>query len=86
MLTNWDIYNWFNMLFVVIPIKKTKTKNLCLPLAVTLCYVFISVGNSGLTWASLGGSANKESALSAGDPVLISGLGRSPGGGNGNPL
>ena len=52
MLTNWDIYNWFNMLFVVIPIKKKK-KNLCLPLAVTLCYVFISVGNSGLTWASL---------------------------------
>ena len=24
MLTNWDIYNWFNMLFVVIPIKKKK--------------------------------------------------------------
>ena len=33
-----------------------------------------------------GGSASKESACNAGDPGLISGLGRSPGGGNGNPL
>ena len=29
---------------------------------------------------------DKESACDAGDPGLISGLGRSPGGGNGNPL
>ena len=31
-------------------------------------------------------SVSKESACSAGDPSLISGLGRSPGEGNGNPL
>ena len=31
-------------------------------------------------------SASKESACNAGDPGLISGLGRSPGEGNGNPL
>ena len=32
-----------------------------------------------------GGSAGKESASNAGDLGLISGLGRSPGGGHGNP-
>ena len=31
-----------------------------------------------------GGSEGKESACNAGDPCLIPGLGRSPGGGNGN--
>ena len=33
-----------------------------------------------------GGSDSKESAYSAGDPGSIPGLGRSPGGGYGNPL
>ena len=33
-----------------------------------------------------GGSNGKESACNAGDPCLIPGLGRSPGGGNGYPL
>ena len=33
-----------------------------------------------------GGSYGKDSAYSAGDQGLIPGLGRSPGGGNGNPL
>ena len=33
-----------------------------------------------------GGSDGKESTCSAGDPGLISDLGRSPGEGNGNPL
>ena len=33
-----------------------------------------------------GGSNGKESACSTGDPCLIPGLGRSPGGGNGYPL
>ena len=33
-----------------------------------------------------GGSDGKASAHNAGDPGLISGLGRSPGEGNGNPL
>ena len=35
---------------------------------------------------SPGGSDSKASACSAGDPGSISGLGRSPGKGNGNPL
>ena len=34
----------------------------------------------------LGGSDGKESALNAGDPDLIPGLGRSPGEGNDSPL
>ena len=34
----------------------------------------------------LGGSDGKEFARNAGDPGLTSGLGRSPGEGNGNPL
>ena len=34
----------------------------------------------------LGGSDSKESACNVGDPSLITGLGRSPGEGNGNPL
>ena len=33
-----------------------------------------------------GGSDSKESACNTGDTGLIPGLGRSPGGGNGNPL
>ena len=33
-----------------------------------------------------GGSDGKESACNVGDPGLISGLGRSPGGGHGNPF
>ena len=33
-----------------------------------------------------GSSVGKESACSAGDPSLIPGFGRSPGGGHGNPL
>ena len=33
-----------------------------------------------------GGSEVKASACNAGDSALIPGLGRSPGGGNGNPL
>ena len=34
----------------------------------------------------LGGSDDKESAYNAGNPGLIPGLGRCPGGGHGNPL
>ena len=37
-------------------------------------------------WASLGGSDCKESACRVGDPGSIPGLGRSPRGGQGNPL
>ena len=38
------------------------------------------------TWGFPGGSNGKESTCNAGDPGLISGLGRSTGDGNGNPL
>ena len=38
------------------------------------------------SWASLVGSDGKESVCYAGDLGLIPGLGRSPGGGHGNPL
>jgi len=37
-------------------------------------------------WGFPGGSGCKESACNARDPGSISGLGRSPGEGNGNPL
>ena len=37
-------------------------------------------------WGFPGGSDGKESACNAGDPGSIPGLGRSHGGGNGNPL
>ena len=37
-------------------------------------------------WYFPGSSAGKESACNAGDPGLIPGSGRSPGGGNGSPL
>ena len=39
-----------------------------------------------VTTHSPGGSEGKESACNSGDQGLIPGLGRSPGGGNGNPL
>ena len=39
-----------------------------------------------LYWVFPGGSDDKESACSAGDPGLIPGSGRSPGEGNGSPL
>ena len=39
-----------------------------------------------LIWGFPGGSDGKESAYNVGDPGLISGLGRSSGEGNGNPL
>ena len=39
-----------------------------------------------LIWGFSGGSAGKESACNVEDLGLIPGLGRSPGGGHGNPL
>ena len=47
------------------------------------------IGQNYSVFSSLGflsGSVGKESACNAGDPVLISGLGRSPGEGKGYPL
>ena len=43
-----------------------------------------SIINSGMNFP--GGSDGKESARNAGDPGSVSGLGRSPGGENGNPF
>ena len=40
----------------------------------------------GTIWGFPGGSEVKASAWNEGDPGLIPGLGRSPGGGNGDPL
>ena len=39
-----------------------------------------------VSWCFPGGSGSKESTCSVGDPSSIPGLGRSPGGGHGNPL
>ena len=49
----------------------------------------VSHGRPGKPWWARrfpGGSADKESTCNAGDLGSIPGLGRSPGGGNGNPL
>ena len=48
----------------------------------------LSSGTAGWygTFGLPGGSDNKESACNAGDPDSISGSGRFPGEGNGNPL
>ena len=40
----------------------------------------------GYQWGFPGGSDGKESSYNAGDLNLTPGLGRSPGGGNGNPF
>ena len=51
----------------------------------SFCYQF----TGHFSWVpsdDLGGLDGKESALNAGDPGLILGLGRSPEEGNGNPL
>ena len=40
----------------------------------------------GMTWGFPGGTSGKESTCNAGDQGSVSGLGRSPGEGNGNPL
>ena len=45
----------------------------------SMCKVIVNLGFSG-------GSDGKESACNAGDPGSIPGMGRSPGGGNSNPL
>ena len=51
--------------------------------AISIWRMFLQ--HSGQEMAS-GGSDGKESSCNAGDPGLISGLGRSPGRGNGYPL
>ena len=45
-----------------------------------------SYDHGGSDYMAVRGSRGKESACNAGDPGSILGSGRSPGGGNGNPL
>ena len=47
---------------------------------------FLNIGLTRAIFGFPGGSDSKECACSAGDLGLIPGLGRSPGGGHGNPL
>ena len=49
------------------------------------CYI-VFTSKMPPAWGFPGGSDGKESNCNAGNPGLISGLGRSPGEGNGNPL
>ena len=46
----------------------------------------VMIAMSTIHWCFPGGSNGKESTCSAEDVGLIPGLGRSPGGGHGNPL
>ena len=52
----------------------------------THAQIFIVNMKNALCPGFLGSSVNKESTCNAGDPGLIPGLGRSPGGGHGNSL
>ena len=52
----------------------------------THAQIFIVNMKNALCPGFLGSSVNKESTCNAGDPALIPGLGRSPGGGHGNSL
>ena len=54
-------------------------------------FLYVSIGGASVSWFSIvtvnpDGLASKESACNAGDAGSISELGRSPGGGNSNPL
>ena len=52
-----------------------------------LCFTFVQITLGKHVFRGFpGGSAGKESVCTAGDLGSIPGLGRSPGGGNGNPL
>ena len=58
----------------------------CLFLLERVCDKTCEMLTTGEAHLSLGGSKSKESTCNAGDLGSISGLGRSPGEGNGNPL
>ena len=58
----------------------------CLRWVGAYCVDFAGPAPTAFTRDSPGGSDNEESACDAGDPRLIHGLGRSPGGGHGDPL
>ena len=51
-----------------------------------MCFVKMLFGFTFCWWSYSGSSDSKESTCNAEDQGLIPGLGRSPGGGNGNPL
>ena len=51
-----------------------------------LSTIYIYINSAANLWGFPGGSMVKNPPASAGDAGLILGLGRSPGGGNGNPF
>ena len=75
------LHSWPNLkIFLIYPVKWVPL-SLCISFSLFL-WLCISEGRGCFP----GGSDGKESAHSAGDPGSIPGLGRSPGGGHGNPL
>ena len=76
------LHSWPNLkIFLIYPVKWVPL-SLCISFFFFFLWLCISEGRGCFP----GGSDGKESAHSAGDPGSIPGLGRSPGGGNGNPL
>ena len=64
----------------------SEKKSLTPHLPVLLCHLPSCLSGTTFPDGFPGGSAGKESACNAGDLGSIPGLGRSPGGGHGNPL
>ena len=69
----------FEDLFTIIGINTNMSTSICIIVSIYCTLICIDKGFPG-------GSDGKESACNAGDPVLIPGLGRSPGEGIGYPL
>ena len=69
----------FEELSTIIGINTSMSTSMCIIVSIYCALICIDEGFPG-------GSDGKESACNIGDPVLIPGLGRSPGEGNGNSL
>ena len=69
----------FEELFTIIAINTNMSMSICIIVSIYCTLICIDKGFPG-------GSDGKESACNAGDLVLIPGLGRPPGEGNGNSL
>ena len=69
----------FEDLFTIIGINTNMSTSICIIVSIYCTLMCIDKGFPG-------GSDGKESACNVGDPVLICGLGRPPGEGNGNSL
>ena len=72
------------LLIIFVSFGEMSIQVLCSLLKIIGCFSFKNPLQ--YSWASLGGSAGKESACNVGDLGLISGLGRSLGEGKGYPL